>query len=238
MTVTVGVATPVPYRPTGSTDTRLGKWRIVLAVGVGLATIVVVANILVLVKAPGAVHPPCNPGEHCITPPSPHAVSLGKEWKSTALGYSFEYPADSFVVAAEDARGVRLTASATNGAFNVEVWISGAPAQEASTADLVSERRNALSQGILGLTEDDSSAERVVAPGLGFISGVGGAYAGTVNTPQGPTVAAQVAIMAAGDGRTNAVMSIVTSGESLSADNVYVLRRLFADLIYDTFRWQ
>ena len=91
---------------------------------------------------------------------------------------------------------------------------------------------------MLGLTEDGNSADRVMAPGLGFIHGSGSSYTGTLDSPSGPSSPANVAILAAGDGKTNVVLSILITGQSLDHKSINLVRNAAGVVIVDTMRYR
>jgi hypothetical protein len=201
----------------------LGRWKIVVLAIIGLVIVAVVAIVLLLANEPEPAEPPCKPLEPCVLSRSPGAVGLGTLWESRELGYSFEYP--KFLrVAAEDGRSVQLGISTTSG-FDIQIWVSGARAGSSSIDALVTARRNAL-------------AERVMAPGLGFLRGAGGAYSGTLDSPTGPSSPASVAILAAGDGRVNVVLSILITGQDLDHKAIQNLRNATGVLINNTVRYR
>ena len=65
-----------------------------------------------------------------------------------------------------------------------------------------------------------------------------GAFTGTLDSPTGPTSPADVAILAAGDGRTNVVLSILITGENLDHDRIQSLRNATGVLIVNTLRYR
>jgi hypothetical protein len=210
---------------------------IVLVAGIGLVAVVAVASALVVVNEPGAAQPDCRPDHPCLPPiPSNGAVTLGRLWTSRDLAFSFEYPTDSLRVTSEDGASVHLKIPTDR--VESEIWISGTRASDSSTKQLVQQRRNALAQRVVGLDVDDDSPDRIVAPSLGFVRGVGSAYDGTLDSASGPSKPANVAIIAAGNGKVNVVMSVLFAGDGLDHDLIEVLRIATARLIIDTLRWQ
>jgi hypothetical protein len=191
----------------------------------------------VLINEPGAVQPDCRPDQPCL-PPSPAngSVTLGRLWLSRDLAYSFEYPTDWLRVISEDGRSVHLKIPTAR--WESEIWISGAPANESSTNQLVQQRRDALAERVVGLKEDDKSPDRIVAPSLGFVNGVGSAYNGTLDSASGPTKPASVTIVAAGNGKVNVVMSVLLAADGLDHGLVQGLRIAAGRLIVDTMRWR
>ena len=207
-----------------------------LVAGIGLAVVVATTSVLVVVNEPGAARPDCRREQACLPPSANGAVSLGRRWVSHDLAYSFEYPTDWLRVVSEDDRSVHLKIPTDR--IESQIWISGARANESSTSELVKERRNAIAQRVVGLVEDEDSPDRIVAPSLGFVSGVGSAYRGTLDSASGPTKPANVAIVAAGNGKVNVVMSVLFAGDGLDHDLVEGLRIATGRLIVDTMRWR
>lgn len=207
----------------------------VLAV-IGLVIVALAAIILLLANEPDPAEAPCKPHVPCVLSRSPGAQELGTLWSSRDLGYSFEYP-KYLSVSSEDGKSVQLGARTTSG-FEVQIWVTGARAGASSVEELVTTRRNALEQRVLGLSADDGSADRVVAPSLGFIRGTGGAYNGTLDSASGPSTPANVVILAAGDGKINVVFSILITGENLDHKRIESLRNATGVLIADTVRYR
>jgi hypothetical protein len=236
MTATAAPAAAVPYRPAGNAASRVNRWKIVLIALIGLAIVVGVANVVLLINEPGPAQPDCQPDRPCIPPVNRDAVSLGRRWVSRDLGFSFEYPTGWLRLASEDGASVRL--EIPTDAFQSEVWISGARASDSSIEELVRQRRDALSQRVVGLQEDNDSPERVVSPSLGFVRGVGGSYAGTLDSGSGPTAPATTAIMAAGDGNVNVVLSFLIAGEGLSHKQIQQYRMYAGSLVVSTMKWR
>jgi hypothetical protein len=210
----------------------------VLATGIALAIVVVTANVFLLLNEPGPVTGTCTPARPC-GPPRAEPILLGKRWVSLDLGYSFEYDAGWFETVAEDGHSVRLQLTGdmvlhgkTLHVKGAEVWVDGVRAVDKGPEQLLSDRRTALSR--FGLVEDAHSATTILGPSIGYLSGVGGSFSGTVdaNGPVGPMT---VAIVAAGNNRVSAVLSFVIAS-NLDPEEVVALRGL-ADLVLKTWRW-
>jgi hypothetical protein len=192
--------------------------------------------VLLLANEPSEPKAPCEPGVPCLQARDPGTLSLGKVWVSRDLGFSFEYP--SFLtLSSSDGRSAQLGITTTSG-LDIRIWVTGARAADSSVDELVTDRRNALAQRVLGLSEDDGSADRVMAPGLGFVRGEGGAFTGTLDSPTGPSGPANLAILAAGDGKTNVVMSILITGQDLDHDRIQSVRNATGVLIVSTLRYR
>ena len=191
---------------------------------------------LLLANEPSKPKAPCTPGVPCLLARDPDTVSLGKVWVSRDLGFSFEYPG-FLTVSKSDGKSAQLGITTTSG-LDIQIWVTGARAADSSVDELISDRRNALAQRVLGLSEDNGSADRVMAPGLGFVRGEGGAFTGTLDSPSGPSGPANLAILGAGDGKTNVVMSILITGENLDHERVQSVRNAAGVLIVSTLRYR
>jgi hypothetical protein len=209
----------------------------VVLVLIGLAIAAAVAIVLLLANEPSPPKAPCTPRVPCVLSRNPAEQRLGKLWVSRDLGYSFEYPNDVLGVSSQDGKSVQLEASSTSG-LDIQIWITGARAGGSSVEKLGTERRNALAQRVLGLSEDNNSADRVMAPGLGFVRGAGSGYTGTLDSPTGPSSPANLAILAAGNGKINVVLSILITGKNLDPKTVQDLREQVGVVIVNTLRYR
>ena len=94
------------------------------------------------------------------------------------------------------------------------------------------EEQARLADVILGFTpEPDPFLALPGLPNVGYRLGSGGAFAGTINSPQGPQVNVSVAILTAGDERMTVLVSLVTTSQ-LRAPAFSVV-----DSTLNTFRW-
>jgi len=223
-------------RPSGHAGARLHRWKIVVLAVVGLAIVVAVAIVLLVANEPSEPEAPCEPNLPCLLARDPDTLSLGKVWVSRDLGYSFEYPR-FLTVSSSDGRSVQLGIKTASG-YEIQIWVTGARVTDSSTDELVTARSDALIQRVLGLSDNDGSPDRIMAPGLGFQRGDGGAFTGTLDSPTGPSTPADVAILAAGDGRTNVVLSILITGENLDHDRIQELRNATGVFIGNTLRFR
>jgi hypothetical protein len=152
----------------------------------------------------------------------------GTVWTSSELGYSFQYDPDLWTIEQQDSSGVLMTAG--NG--NVALVITGALSQDASVDDALNGEVDRLSQNILGFTrQDDPSLLLPGSPHIGYVPGSGDQYVGTLNSPQGPTVAVDSAIVAATDQRITLLVSLTT------VDQLRVPAYQAADSILNTVDW-
>jgi hypothetical protein len=223
-------------RPSGHAGARLHRWKIVVLAVIGLAIVAGVAIAVLVANEPSEPEAPCKPGVPCLLARDPGTLSLGKTWVSRDLGYSFEYPG-FLTVSSSDGRSAQLGVKTTSG-YEIQIWVTGARAADSSVDELVTARQDALNQRVLGLSEADGSPDRIMAPGLGFLRGDGGAFTGTLDSPTGPSSPADVAILAAGDGRTNVVLSILITGEKLDHDHIQSIRNATGVLIVNSLRYR
>ncbi len=192
--------------------------------GGGVAFVVVLGIVTAIVHAltPGPTPPSCPAGQPCGAPPQGLALEDEVTWRSTSLGFAFDYDPDLWQVADASDRSVTLAASA--GGNPIELTIEGA---QASPAALLDDRVGALQDSVFAMANDGD----VLGAGVGYVGGVGSFYVGQVDTPQGPGGSVVVAVMAAGDGRISAVVSVVADeGDRASA---YAA----VDSILNTFTW-
>ncbi|HXY92720.1 MAG TPA: hypothetical protein VEP49_09610 [Acidimicrobiia bacterium] len=222
-------------RPAGNAAPRLRRWYVVVAFAVALTLVAGVAIALLVANEPSAPKPPCKPGEPCRLAGDEEPVSFGKSWVSRDLGYSFEYTDRVLGITGEDGTSVKLGAHGTH--VDAELWVAGARDRDSSVEQLVAQRKDALAQRVLGLTEANDSPTRLMAPGLGFVRGKGAAYTGTLDSGSGPTAPADVIIMGAGDKGVNVVLSLLITGEGLSSKDITSIREFIALIPVDTLQF-
>jgi hypothetical protein len=149
-------------------------------------------------------------------------------WRSTEWGFSFEYDDDLWTIRDEGARGVQLVAARGN----VSLSIGAFPAADGSPQQVFEDEQDRLADVILGFTEEPDPLRALPGiPNIGYRVGLGGAFAGTINSPQGPTINVSIAILTAGDDRMTVLVSLVTTSQ-LRPPAFSV-----TDSILNTFRW-
>jgi hypothetical protein len=244
MTISSTLATGrVPYRPAGTAPLRLDRWRSTYVVGVILAIVVVIANIGVYIGSHGGSSGLCHNNLPCA-PPGRHVSSAGATWASPAFGVAFEYPkGDLEIVPGEDKTdGVRFkvpinSLSESYGDLTASVSITLARASAKTAQEMLDQQVSAVGATITGgLHLDNRTDDRIVAPELGFVPGVGANYSGDLDTPNGPKAPVNVAIISVSSGNTTAALTVLIEGSGLTHKKINGLRG-FATLITDTFRW-
>ena len=205
---------PPPLYQRGHARGKLGRGILLGAFAGILAVLLGIAAILVTSSAPPAPKPPC-PTPPCRQPPKPPspgplspALVAGKVFTSSALGYRLEFDPQLWEITKQSSTDLELKVASTR--VTVIVQIHGVPASQAKPEDLVAERQQDLSGTVLGLAEDTRPADRVLEPAVGYQSGVGGAFTGVADTPQGPGSPVAVVIMAATDGKSTVSFTLIT----------------------------
>jgi hypothetical protein len=228
----------------GSVQNRFGRWRIVL-VSVSLFT--VISGIAVATAAtsePTAPTSVCPAHQVCANPPqSGLTPSLGdassaprlerSSWASftsSGLGYRFEYPDPPLTATNVTSTGVDVQPPGDGGILLL--GFQAAPASVDNPRQLLAARIAALHRQIPDLKVDGKVADQILGPEVGFHSGVGGFYRGEFDSPSGFVASADVAILAATDGRETIAVSVISADRSKTS-------KLFAyaDAVLSTLRF-
>jgi hypothetical protein len=208
---------------------RLSRRRVVLIVMGGFAAVVVVTILLAALLAPAAPKAVCPDDRPCGEPPKAEPLVNTEVWRSSELGFSFEYSADRWKVLDEGSRGARL--EAREGDFVLVV--SGTRASERSPKEALDAALDDSRGRILGLDDDTEPAHKVLAPAVGLHPGVAGSFAGTLDTPQGTSVPIGLVILAAGNPRVT-VSVLGATGESSEHNRKVLMSR--SDSLLNTLR--
>ncbi len=213
---------------------RKGPNALVLALyGGALALTIAVASVAIVAVRPGPPKPTCRRGFQC-----PHAFAAarplvtGRVWRSRELGYRFEYRPARWSTRGLTARNAILDSRT---GLDLEVRFIGAPASVRSPLQMIADLKHdiAANSDVLGLHSDSSLRHTLLGPSVGYVDGIGGAYAGTLDTPQGPGGRVFVDLLAATDGRiTIGVEAITAEDETYRPEALYL-----ADSLLNTLRW-
>jgi hypothetical protein len=225
---------------------KLKPHKFVTLFAAALAIFFVIALVVILIVKPGAVKPPCEPHKACGKPPGlPAAVKsaaaarpfvAGKVWKSSELGYSLEYDPGRWKVVKHDARGAVLSWSIPSRPdLDLTLIVKGAPLSEAAPAQLLQGQISGLKGDVLGLKGDNSADHAILGPNVGYVDqqAVGGPYAGTLDTPQGPGPRIALSSMAATDGK----ISVAVTAATASGEQIRLPLMNEADSVLNTLRW-
>src|SRR5207248_1331602 len=138
----------------------------------------------------------------------------GKTWKSPDLGFQLEYDPKRWHVGTQNGKGVELDWSIPSRPdLNLTLIVQGVTATDAAPAALLQAQINSLKGSILGLKSDASPKHALIGPDIGYVDqgAVGGAFAGTLDTPQGPGPRIALLSMAATDGKITLVATAATT---------------------------
>ncbi len=238
----------------GSAPSRLGRMRLLAGFAVALGLIFLVSAVVATIAKSPEPPPDCVPGQACggpppqepapsdasiLRPPADRQVGIraGVPWRSTELGYEFEYDDDVWVIEHEDARGVEFRLDAS---IDASLQVEAVPASEAGAEALADQRLSDIESSVPDLAADDRGRYAILGPGIGYIDGIGGSFAGSVTSSQGATVPVGVSLIAASDGRTTVVITLIVADpdEPVGDESVQrVVRESAAELIFKTFRW-
>ncbi len=222
----------------------------VVALGVVLLVAAVVATVAKSPEPP----PDCQPGQACGGPPPGEAVAsepatprpsvdlgvgirAGVPWRSTELGVEFEYNDRVWVLEREDGHSAELSLDAS---IDASLTVEAVPASEADAEALAKRRLADISSSVPDLAPDDRGRYAILGPAIGYIDGVGGTFAGSVTSAQGATTPVGVSLLAASDGRTTVVITLVVAEPDAPVGDEWaqlVVREGAAELIVKTFRW-
>jgi hypothetical protein len=198
-----------------------------LVIGVGAAVVAIVA--------PGH-RTLCLPYRPCGAPPTlaKPLISL-QAWRSSELGFSLEYPAGFWAVQQQD--GHSVTFASANGSS--ALIIRGTPAAQASPASAISNELSNLQPNISSLSADTSPADLLLGSAVGFRTGSGGAFTGTLTSPQGVQEPALVDSIAATDGKVTISTTLVLAGNAATGNDLATKMQddQGADLVNNAVKW-
>ena len=223
------------YQPPGNQHSGLSAGKLILFFVVPFLIVLVIGGVVVFLLQRPPEEPICpDPTQACGIPPQPPSDAApfrgGETWTSETLGFSFDYDPEFWQIAEEGADHVVLAIPTRAG--EVAFIVLGVSAADASAESLLSERVAFLEERIVGFTEETSEDRMLLGePIIGYVDGVGGAYTGTLNTPQGPGVEVAAAVIAATSGEYSIAVVVVTPEE------VRVPAFHMADSMLNTVRW-
>ena len=257
--MTAPTSAPRPGQPAvapAPSGARLGRSRVLLFFGIGLAVVIVLAVVAVL----GSTEPPPDP--RCPNPPAcggppPRSPGTGgpvstpepgtgaaplpngELWQSPELGFEIEYSSDYWALGRSDARWVQLVPAGQPNGFDYVLYIEGAPAGEATAEQVQQAFFESERGGIPDLVPDTSPYNAIQGPSIGYLDGTGASYAGTLEngTPIG------IAILAASDGHLTVGFEVVVTNPNVRPDpndwpTFQYLVRSWGDSVLKSFRWE
>jgi hypothetical protein len=250
-----------PRVASGDSGARLGGRTVVVVFGIVLVVIMAIAAaVALLVQAPEPP-PDCQPGTDCGGPPPPAEVSsittpvpdagtpgnppaapgpvgirAGTPWRSSELGYEFEY-SDWWTVDSSDGRTADLV---FQGQGDAELIVAGVPSSEASPQAYADKWFGELQTFAPDITTDSQAKNEILGPAIGFVDGIGRTYAGSKSGAFGATSPIGISLVTATDGRTTVAIILVAWDPEASAHDTWqqYFVRGRAELSLKTFRWE
>jgi len=217
--------------PLASLGGRLGNRRLILIFAGVLGGVLLLSALAVVALAPGGREADCESDRPCGSPPtgSP-ALAAGTVYESADLGFRLEYDDEAWDEIAKDGRSLTLQLTGSDTAL----VIGGAPAGEAEPEALLQSQFDSLGERVQSLTEDSDPTHKILGPRVGFRDGIGGAYTGVSDTPQGPSQPISLVVMAAGDDDISTYLTLLTSEED-TGNKPFVFQEV--DKIVSTVRY-
>jgi hypothetical protein len=221
----------VGHHHRGQSHGRLRPWRIVALFGALLWILIGIGALAGSATAPHTT-PACSSSRPCGTPPRLGQALVNQTvWRSSAFGFTLEYPGNLLNVAKQGTAGIVLGAQLHNG-DQATIIVHGQSGSGGLSAAINSQLGQL--QGISQVAADTNSADAVLGPSVGYIGGTGGLYEGVSASPQGVQQTDEVAAESASNGRVVVtVLVIAPAGDSGAQSDLYKL----ADTIFNSVTW-
>src|SRR5438876_1402977 len=183
---------PAPADPVhrGSHGSRMRR-PLLLAAFAGILAIVLVGAFLAIKGAAPAARKAQCPGGPCsppITPLPPEtgpALVSGTQFTSSALGFQLEFNQDPraahWSVGNKSKTSLQLDLDGANAVMVIDGFPASTTPQDALASEL-----SKVSGVARNVVQDNSKADQILEPSVGYRRGVGGVFVGTLDTPQGP----------------------------------------------------
>jgi hypothetical protein len=159
----------------------------------------------------------------------------GSSWRSSTLGYSFEFDASTFSLSQSSETLAVLDIPDLGAQVVVEATDEGLTASE-----MIEREAAAVDTFMVARTGDNDDYDAVLGPGIGYVRGESAVYSGILLGADGTPVApGGVTIMASTNGRiTVAIIVIVQEPDaSFGGDTVQHIVRDAVDDIVKSFDW-
>ncbi|MEA2449482.1 MAG: hypothetical protein QOG63_1414 [Thermoleophilaceae bacterium] len=202
-----GVAAPFGFVPQGAAPARRRSGVIIAAFAAFLAVVVGVSIAVVSAIAPNGPKK-CALDQPCQGPPTASPLANQARFKSS-LGYTVQYNDEILEVRNKTATSIDLGIDNTKFG-SISITVEGSPSSQVSPDQAVQTKLNDIGGRVVGLQKDDRPENQIFQPTIGYHEGVGGAYAGTVNSPQGAGAPVNIVVMAAADDKTTVLTTVVT----------------------------
>jgi hypothetical protein len=210
---------------------RLGA-KLLLAFALGFGVIIGLGVAIVALVAP-STKPLCQPYKPCGSPPRANSPLIRfTVWRSPQYGYTLEFPGSVANIAQQLPDGVVLNVSLASG-NTAAIVVRAAPTAQVSPSSAVTKLIGSLNV-VSQVGTDPDPAHALLGGGVGHRLGAGGAYVGSLSSPQGVSSDAGLAAQAATDGRlTIAALSVGALSDTGAQSELYAL----TDFIVNTVRW-
>jgi hypothetical protein len=166
---------------------------------------------------------------------SPAVVLGGSVWRSSTLGYGFEYDPELWDLSQSTDELALLDSLQFNGQLLVE-----ATTAETTPDEMIDQELAVIDGFMIGRTKDKDDYDAVLDPSVGYVRGTSAVFSGILLGNDGTPVApGGVTIMASTNGRITVVVVVVVAqpDERLGADTYQHLLRTAADDIVKTVDW-
>lgn len=166
---------------------------------------------------------------------APHVA--GTVWRSSTLGYSFEYDSGLWTLQKEDAAYAELKLGFRNS--DVLLDVIGFPGST-SVDSALQEIYTKTDTFVIGRTANTRPYDALLGPGIGYIRGEGDTFLGTLKNSDGtPGDPVSVTAMGATDGKSTVVVVVLVANpdKDLGGDTLQHGARQAADDIVKTFLW-
>ena len=214
----------------GHTRGRLRGHLVLVTFAVGLAVSVGIGAVVVALVAPGR-GPLCQPYTPCGPPPSHAALVNQTVWRSPQYGFTVEYPSQILSPSEQTGSSLALDLGAGNSGGTILVF--GTPASADGPAQAITSALGRLT-GISSLAANNSAADRLLGPAVGYRSGVGGVYTGYADASQGVGGEQTVYAQSATDGRVT--ITVLAIGASSNAGPKSAIAQA-GDIVINGIRW-
>jgi hypothetical protein len=211
---------------------RLGSSKTLIGFVVGFAAIIGIGVAVVALAAP-STKPLCHPYRPCGVPPKLTKPLVNETvWRSPEFGYTLEYPGSELSISQRFPDGLTLSGTLGNG-DSIAIIIRANPAGKASPSQSVTNLLSSLN-GVTQIATDPDPADAILGGGVGHRAGAGGAYIGSIASPQGVSQDAGLASEAASDGHVTISMVAVGNFSDTGAQSLlYAL----ADSVVNSIQW-
>jgi hypothetical protein len=214
----------------GQTRGRLRGHLVLLTFVVALSVSVGIGAAVVALVAPGSA-PLCQPYTPCGPATSGMGLVSQTVWRSSQYGFTVEYPGSALSTSQQSGSGLVLDLQA--GGSGGTIVVLGAPAAQASPAKAITSELAKLS-GVSQLAADTSQADRLLGPGVGYRSGVGGVYTGFGDASQGVGGEQTIYAESATDGRVTITVLAIAPANDAGPKSAIAQA---ADLVINSVRW-